>query len=43
MSWLYWTIIGLCAVLIVMFFVSCAILNHHLERYDRDRDRGDWY
>lgn len=37
-----WIILGIAAFFVVLFFVSCAILSHFLDRDDDDQ-WGGWY
>ncbi len=37
MGWLFWTIIGIAAAAVLMFFLSCAWLNHFLDGIDERR------
>ena len=33
-----WVLLGIAAFFISLFFVSCAVLNHYLDRHNDDRD-----
>ena len=37
MGWLFWTIVGITAAAVLMFFLSCAWLNHFLDGIDERR------
>ena len=41
MTWVMWTVIGIGAFFVVLFVVSCAVLNRVLDH--DDDDKGDWY
>lgn len=43
MTWVHYTVLGIVATFVVMFFISCAILQHLLDRDDDDDRRGGWY
>lgn len=42
MSWQYWTVLGIAVLFVVLFFVSCAVLNYMIDRDDEDDNEG-WH
>lgn len=38
---IWWVLLGIAAFFVTLFFISCAVLNHYLDRHDDD-DR-DWW
>lgn len=41
MSWQYWTVLGIAVLFVVLFFISCAVLNYMIDR-DEDDNEG-WH
>ena len=35
---IWWILLGIAVFFIALFFISCAVLNHYLDRHDDDRD-----
>ena len=35
---IWWILLGIAVFFIILFFISCAVLNHYLDRHDDDRD-----
>lgn len=42
MSWQYWTVLGIAVLFVVLFFISCAVLNYMIDRDDEDDNEG-WH
>lgn len=42
-EWIWWIIGGIICFFVMLFFVSCAWLNHFLDGIEEDDDKGDWY
>ena len=40
MSWQYWTVLGIAVLFVVLFFISCAVLNYMIDRDDEDDNEG---
>ena len=43
MMWVYWTVLGILAGFVVLFFVSCAWLNQFIDTHYDDTDDDEWW